>query len=261
MKRNNLSILLILAVTIIALLAGCVTPKEIEYLQQKKKALNSVDQPSLPEYVLQEKDELYIVISSLDDANAGIFSSSSTSSGSTTTIDPYSASLNSYEVSVDGFIQMPVIGNLYVKGKTLAEVNQMIKESLVQILSQPFITIKLVNRYVSVLGEVHNPGRFTYTQDKLTIYDAIALAGDISVFGNRSEVSLTRNENGKNTIVILDLTSPEILKSSYFYIRPMDIIYVKPLKKRVWGFSEIPVALLLTTVTTALLIYSFIKTL
>jgi len=261
MKRNYLYVFLFLAVILVALLNGCVTPKEIEYLQYKKETSKSFEQAKLPEYILQEKDELYIVISSLDDPNASIFTTSSPSSGSTIAIDPYSASLNSYEVSVEGFIQMPVIGNIYVKGKTLAEVNKMIKESLIQILSQPFITIKLINRYVSVLGEVQNPGRYTYTQDKLTVYDAIALAGDISIFGNRSEVSLTRNENGKNTLVILDLTSPEILKSPYLYVRPMDMIYIKPLKKRVWGFSEIPVTLLLTTVTTALLIYSFIKTL
>lgn len=261
MKRNFSIILIFYATLLIGLLSGCVTPKEIEYLQQKKESVSSFDQPSLPEYVLQEKDELHITISSLDDPNANIFPAASQSSGTSNMLDPYSASINSYEVSVDGFIQMPVIGNLYVKGKTLAEVKQMIKESLIQILSQPFITVKLINRYVSVLGEVQNPGRFTYTQDKLTIYDAIALAGDISVFGNRSEITLTRNENGKNTLVVLDLTSPEILKSPYLYVRPMDLIYIKPLKKRVWGFSEIPVTLLLTTITTALLIYSFVKTL
>jgi polysaccharide export outer membrane protein len=78
-------------------------------------------------------------------------------------------------------------------------------------------------------------------------------------YSNRKDVILTRNENGKNILVSLDLTKPEILESEYYYIRPNDIIYVKPLEKRVWGTPEFPFALILSTLTFTLLLYSYIN--
>jgi polysaccharide export outer membrane protein len=88
------------------------------------------------------------------------------------------------------------------------------------------------------------------------VYNAIGLAGDISDYGNRREVILTRNENGKNLRVSLDLTHAEILTSPYYYIQPNDLIYVSPLKKRFWGMREFPFTLIFSTITTALLIYT-----
>jgi polysaccharide export outer membrane protein len=116
-----------------------------------------------------------------------------------------------------------------------------------------------VNRYVSVLGEVRNPGHFPYSQDKLTIYDALGLAGDITDYGNRTKVMLIRNENGENLRINIDLTKSEILTSDYFFMRPNDIIYVVPLRKKFWGFNQFPFGLLLSAITTGLLIYTIVK--
>jgi polysaccharide export outer membrane protein len=135
----------------------------------------------------------------------------------------------------------------------------MIKDSLTNILSQPLVSVKLVNRYISVLGQVRIPGHFPYAQEKLTIYDAIGLAGDMTTYANRKEVVLARNENGKNVVVRIDLTQPEILESNYYYLRPNDMIYVKPMKKRLWGMEQFPYALILSTITTGLLLYNVIK--
>jgi polysaccharide export outer membrane protein len=119
--------------------------------------------------------------------------------------------------------------------------------------------VKLVNRYVSVLGEVKNPGHFSYSQDKFNIYDAIGLAGDITDYGNRTKVILVRNENGENLRINIDLTKSEILTSDYFFMRPNDIIYVVPLRKKFWGFNQFPFSLLLSAITTGLLIYTIVK--
>ena len=93
---------------------------------------------------------------------------------------------------------MPVIGNIFVKDKTLSQVSLILRDSLNHILSNPIISVKLVNRYVSVLGEVTNPGHYPYSQEKLSIFNAIGLAGDITDYGNRNKVILIRNENGQN---------------------------------------------------------------
>jgi polysaccharide export outer membrane protein len=221
-------------------------------MRVQQKSQNEFREAAYTEYKLKPNDALYIRINSLDDASSNVFAQS----GGPTTLEPYGAYMNSYTVDEQGFVQLPVIGKINVSGKTTFQVSSMIKDSVTNILSLPTVTVRLVNRYVSVLGEVRNPGHFVYSQDKFTVYNAIGLAGDISDYGNRREVILTRNENGKNLRVSLDLTHAEILTSPYYYIQPNDLIYVSPLKKRFWGMREFPFTLIFSTITTALLIYT-----
>jgi len=245
---------------ILLFLSSCVTQKDLEYMQDKNKTIKSFIEAPLDDYRLKPNDELYIQISSLDDAAANVFTGTGAQpSIYLSGIDPYGASLMSYAVDKEGYLLLPNIGRISVKDKTTAQVGELIKESLINILSQPVVSVKLVNRYVSVLGEVRNPGHFAYAQEKLTVYDAISLAGDITVFGNREEVILTRNENGKNIRVNVNLNRSDILSSVYYNLRPNDIVYVKPLRKRFWGMDQFPYAVILSTITTALLIYSVIQ--
>jgi polysaccharide export outer membrane protein len=109
------------------------------------------------------------------------------------------------------------------------------------------------------LGEVKFPGQFPYAQDKLSVYDALALAGDITIYGDRNEVLLVRNENGENIRINLDLNDSDILASDYYHLRPNDIIYVKPLRRRFWGLEQFPYAVILSTITTALLIFTVVR--
>lgn len=242
------------------LISSCVSQKDVEYLQDKTKTTKIFNEAPVGDYRLKPNDELYIQITSLDDAAANIFSSGgSQQMYYIATIQPYGASLISFTIDKEGYVLLPVIGKILVQDKTTSEVSELIKTSLTNILSQPVVTVKLVNRYVSILGEVRNPGHFAYAQDKLTILDAIGLAGDITDYANRSEVILTRNENGKNIRIPVDLSKSEILTSNYYYIRPNDIVYVKPMRKKFWGLREFPYSVILGTITTALLIYTVIE--
>jgi polysaccharide export outer membrane protein len=117
----------------------------------------------------------------------------------------------------------------------------------------------LVNRFISVLGEVRNPGHFSYTQEKLSIYDALALAGDITSYGNRNKVIIIRNQNGENLRINVDINKSEILASDIYHLRPNDIVYVKPLRKKFWALSEFPYNVILSSITTGLLIYNIVK--
>jgi polysaccharide biosynthesis/export protein len=228
-------------------------------MQDKNKDIRSFKEADFPDYRLKVNDELYIQVSSLDEAAAGVFSNSKEQAYYVGSMQPYGASLLSYSVDKDGFLSLPVIGKIQVKDKTLPEVTAVLKDSLSHILNQPIVTVKLVNRYVSVLGEVKSPGHFSYSQDKLSIYDAIGLAGDVTVYGNREEVILVRNENGENKRINVNLTKSNILAMDYYNLRPNDIVYVKPMKKRFWGFDQFPFAVILSTITTALLIYTVVK--
>jgi polysaccharide biosynthesis/export protein len=252
--------IIILAGICICLFSGCVTQHDLEYMQTKEKNTKAYNEAEFPDYRLKPNDELYIQVSSLDEAAASIFSNGGLQQSSgMVSIDPYGASLMSYAIDKEGYLFLPVIGKVFAKDKTTSQVSLILTDSLSHILSQPMVKVKLVNRYVSVLGYVSNPGHFPFTQDKITIYDALALAGDITVYGNRKEIILTRNENGKNRRINIDLTSPKILESENYYLRPNDMIYVKPLKKRFWGMAEFPFGIILSTLSVTLLFYSVIK--
>jgi polysaccharide biosynthesis/export protein len=224
-------------------------------MQKEKHTPAIVNEAAFSDYHLQPSDALYIQISSLDDAASNVFAQSG---GTQTTLDPYSAYLSSYTVDQEGYVQLPIIGKIKASGKTTVQVTELIKDSVKSILSLPIVTVKLVNQYVTVLGEVRNPGHYVYSQDKFTVFNALGMAGDVSPYGNREKVTLIRNESGKTIRINFDLTSPNILTSNYFYIQPNDLIYVMPMRKRIWGMEEIPFALIFSTITTGLLIYTII---
>ena len=250
--------LLITAVSLM-ILCSCVTRRQLEYLQDKNKNIKSFKEAELPDYKLKPNDELYIQITSLDEASANVFAAGKEQSYYVGTMQPYGASLLSYSVDKDGYLLLPVIGKVLVKDKTVSEVSNMLKDSLNHILNQPIVTVKLVNRYVSVLGEVRNPGHFAYSQDKLSIYDALGLAGDITDYGNRNKVILIRNIDGENIRINVDITKSDMLSSDYYNLRPNDIVYVKPLRNKFWILRQIPLSVLLTAMTTAILFYSVVK--
>jgi polysaccharide export outer membrane protein len=241
------------------ILCSCVTQRKVEYLQDSNKNIKPFKEAELTDYKLKPNDELYIQINSLDEAAANVFSAGKEQSYYVGTMQPYGASLMSYSVDKDGFVLLPVIGKILVKDKTVSEVSTILKDSLNHILNQPIVSVKLVNRYVSVVGEVKNPGHFAYSQDKLTIYDALGLAGDITDYGNRNKVILIRNINGENIRINVDITKSDILASDYYNLRPNDIVYVKPLRNKFWGMRQFPFEILFSALTTALLFYSIFK--
>lgn len=248
-----------LLLTLIVFLSSCVTQKNVEYMREQEKKIRSFKEPELPDYRLKPNDELYIQINSLDEESANLFSYTRPQSVYTGSMGPYGASLLSYTIDREGYLMVPVVGKILAADKTLAEVTLILKDSLNHILNQPIVSVKLVNRYVSVIGEVSSPGHFPYSQDKLSIFDAIGLAGDMTDYANRTKIVLVRNEDGQNTKVNLDLTQADILSSDYYYLRPNDIVYVKPLNKKFWGLRQFPFEVILSAITTGLLIYNVVK--
>jgi len=242
---------------IICVFSSCVTQRQIEYLQQQDPKVKEYVNNNFQDYSLKPNDELYIQISSLDDASATIFTNSGNQNIGN--LNAYGASLMSHTIDKDGYLELPVIGKILVKDKTVAQISTLIKESLVNVLSQPIVSVKLVNRYISVLGEVSNPGHFVYAQDKLSIFDALGLAGDITDYGNRKTVILIRNENGQNIRQELNLLDANLLASDFYFLRPNDIIYVKPMSNKFWGLRQFPFAIVLSSITTTILVLNYVK--
>lgn len=249
----------LISLILTGILFSCVTQRKVEYLQEKAKDPTSFEEAKVPEYKIKSEDELYIQVNSLDETAANIFINSGQLSLYNGSIQPYGASLISYRVDRDGYLNLPVIGRMFAKDKTITEVTSMLKESLINVLNQPAVSVKLVNRYVSVLGEVNEPGHYPVTQEKLSVFDALGMAGDISEYGNRKEVVLIRNTDGQNVRVNMNLTKSDILGSEFYSLKPNDIIYVKPLREKFWGMRQFPFAILFSTITTGLLIYNVLE--
>lgn len=217
------------ALVCMVLITSCITQRNLEYMKDHGESF-SYPEPLFSDYKLKANDALYIQIKSIDDAESNVFAQGAGQQS----LEPYGAYMNSYTVSKDGNVLLPVIGEINVLGKTTSEVSDMIRDSVTNILSLPTVTVRLVNQYVTVLGEVNSPGHYVYSQDKLTIFNALGLAGDISEYGNRKQVVITRNENGKNIKTTIDLTQNNILTSKFYYLQPNDMVYVSPLVSSRW---------------------------
>lgn len=138
----------------------------------------------------------------------------------------------SYRVDKDGFISFPVLGKIHAGGMTLQALDNYLTEKIADKVVDPMVTVELANFFVNVTGEVARPGRQLVRNERYTILDAIAQAGDLTPYGVRENVLLIREANGQREFHRLDLSSKELLQSPYFYLQQNDVIYVEPNKVR-----------------------------
>lgn len=245
MKRNyfkpGLKGALILAV---AFILGACTPKNITYFQDfnENVVLENAQRKAM---TVQPEDKLSIIVHSKDPELAALFNlpviANNTSSlgmgvnnGSGTRQRNYASSsgVASYTVSAQGTIDFPVLGTLHVGGMTRNEIAAFIKGELVgrNLIKDPTVTVEFLNSGVSILGEVRSPGRYDMNRDNITILEAIALAGDLTIQGLRENVKVIReNTDGTVKIYEIDLTNgKEMMKSPGYFLKQNDIIYVEP---------------------------------
>jgi len=143
----------------------------------------------------------------------------------------YYGSPQTFEVNADGYINYPIFGLIKVDEKNRYQLQEEIKQLIVDnnYVKDPTVVINHTNRKYSVLGEVTSPGSFTDNMDRITVFDALSRAGDMTIMGDRHHVKLVRENHGKITSTNLDLTDKDIISSPYFYLEPNDILYVEPI--------------------------------
>jgi polysaccharide export outer membrane protein len=225
-------------------------------LQEDAKAPSTMNTERSPqeEQYIQSADELYIRINSMDEYTE--YYNITTEGGMYGRYDP---SLSSYTVEINGTVFLPMIGNIYVTGFTLEEAGKKIQEMYKGYLNQPAVNVRFVDKIVTVLGEVNDPGVYTFTKREIPIFEALAYASDMTVYGNRNKILIIREEENVIYRHRIDITEPGVQASKYYNIQPNDIVYVEPLKRRIWGFAEMPLPLMLTSVTTVLLVLGYLQ--
>jgi polysaccharide export outer membrane protein len=139
-----------------------------------------------------------------------------------------------YLVDNDGTIELPLIGKVKIGGLRTTDAADTIRTRLGAYLKEPSVVVRNINFKISVLGEVKIPGIFVIPDEKITLPQILSMAGDLTIYGNRSNIMIIREENGKREYARLNLTSREIFDSPYYYLRKNDVVYVEPIKSKMF---------------------------
>lgn len=214
---------------IVLFTSSCVSRKEIVYFQNKD-LLKSENRSSSNNVEIKSDDVLTIRVSAPEQDAALPFNL--TKSLNSQVGMGGNAELESYVVSNNGTIEFPVIGTVEVKGLTTTELSDKIKNSISQYVKDPIVNVRILNFQISVLGEVNNPGTFSIEDDHINLSKALALAGDLTIFGKRNNILIMAEEDGEITYTYLDITNANVVDSPYYNLRQNDVIYVEPISTR-----------------------------
>ncbi len=214
---------------------ACSTPKNITYFKDLSDTLKNteVTQAIYKTPAIQVDDILQVTIQTLDpNATAMLNQQGQTQPGLAPAGTPVTT-INGYLVDKDGNISLPMIGKLQVKGKSTDAVRDEIQAKAATYYKDPVVNVRFANFKVTVLGEVTKPSSYIMPNEKVTLLDALGMAGDLTIYGKRENVLLIRENDGKKEFVRFDLNNSNLFTSPYFYLRQGDVIYVEPNKNKV----------------------------
>ncbi|MFK8006480.1 MAG: polysaccharide biosynthesis/export family protein [Saprospiraceae bacterium] len=226
MKLNNV----ILLFFVIIMGSSCTSYKSLlNYSDSPKVPINPQSITNFKPIVIQSNDILRIRISSVnaDAVRPFVISGSEEKSAA-------SGGFDEFLVSSDGYIDFPTIGRIELSGLTIEETKAKILQKLTPFFTHsPIVQVRLINFRVNVNGEVRRPGSFTVYNDRLTIIEAITLAGDFTPYSSRDSILIIREENNTRTFGYIDFNSYEVFSSPYFYLQQNDVIYIRPKKAKI----------------------------
>ncbi len=269
---KKLKLVCMLALVCFAL-SSCVTARKVNYMQEPDKYIpHYADTLSFEDYELRIGDRLYVYVYSLDGNVTKMYNAGGNGSqmrqqmmmgggGSMGSYDLYT-----YLIAEDGTIDFPTIGKVSVRGLTTREVKRKLEEELSKLLqeipgySTVSVEVNIVNRSFSVIGA--QSGRYMITKEKMTIFEALAMVGDLGEFNSRKEIKLIREKEGVTTVKTFDARSKDIINSEFYYIEPNDIIYIRQIPGYSFGVNSAATVVGVTaaTISFAVFVYSVVQT-
>jgi polysaccharide export outer membrane protein len=264
-RLKNLTITLVVALTV----SSCIPNKKVIYMQDEANQvpLEQIIEYDYPEYRLQKGDILDVQVKSADPKLAEALMGAQTANMMQGMQLVQTGSdifyLTGYTVNENGDLELPVIGMVNVEGKTLAETKPAIADSIAKKagIIDPYVTVKLGGIRFTAFGEFNRPGRFGILQNDVTIFEAIANAGDLTVLADRQHALLIRQYPDGQKIHEIDLTDRSLITSEFYHIQPNDQLYLPPLKAREWGTGITgfqTFTAVVGTVTSILLIWNLV---
>ncbi len=219
---------------IMGLLLSCAQRKDVVYYQDIDDMTPQSNSSSY-EIKIQQDDLLSIIVSAEDPEIAAPFNLSSVITQQSNNLNNVGGQMTMqlYLVDTQGNIEFPVLGKLKVSGLTRTEVMQMLHEKISTYIKNPIINLRIANFKVSIQGEVINPGSFPVNSERITLIEAIALAGDLTIYGKRNNILIIRETNGVKSFNRVDITNAAFLNSPFYYLAQNDVVYVEPNKSRI----------------------------
>jgi len=255
MKLSKTKIFVLCLVS--SLITSCVTNKKLTYLQSEG-ARDEFIAITPDTYKIQPYDNLFVRVVTPDPQWSAMFNTLSTT-GSSYGMSELSADVLSYSVGDDGTIELPYAGKFMVAGKTLNAVKTELDNALKSYVADAVVTVKMVNNYVSIIGEVQRPGKYPIYKDRLNIFQALAMAGDLGTYSNRQKLQLIRQTPEGNIVKEFSIRNRSLIGTQFFYVMPNDVIYAPPIKGRFFQMNAFPYSIILSTITTFVLLWNVIK--
>lgn len=257
---NKLLKIGMIAVLFAVFFASCVPQKKMLYLKEAEMVAENLSREYVNDrsvdYKLQPGDNLYIhVVNTIDERSAasingdirGYLSSEANIYLQTTTIDE------------EGCVEMPLIGKILVKNLTVEEAKDKLQKAVNTYINGSTLVVKLANFNLTLLGEVTRPGNYKIYQTRINLFEAVAMAGNMTSFAKKDEVKIIRQTDNGSEIITVDMGKADILSSPYYYLKPNDIVYVEPLKIKQWGFTAFPYSTVFSIVTLGVTLYNIFR--
>ncbi|MCM1035142.1 MAG: polysaccharide biosynthesis/export family protein [Paludibacter sp.] len=258
----------LIALGVTCLLGSCVTARKVNYMQEADKRIPAyADTLSYVDYQLRKGDRLYIHVYSIDKKTADLFNGGLSNSRQLLRNSSVSSNIDLYTYLIDneGCITFPTIGKVSVRGLTTRQVKHVLEDKLASVIRKQgemtalSVEVQIVQRYFSVIG-AQASGRFQINKEKITIFEALAMARDIADFGDRSKVHIVRETEDSTLVKTFDVRSADIINSEFYYIEPNDVIYVQKIKGQAFGINSAAagVSVAATTISFGVFIYTLV---
>ncbi len=235
-------------------LSSCVNYKNLLYLQDENQRQNALyqEKPIVP-YLVRENDNLFIRVNAFESTTMDYFNQGSLT-GNASGLGLYFSGYN-YTVNEKGKVELPVIGEMEVLGKTTKQIQDEIDSKLESYLQNPATVVRLSNWKVTLVGEFNAPGTLNIYDQQVTILQALGLAGDFTDYADLTQVQLIREkETGVREVYYIDMTRPNLATMPYFYVQPDDVIYAPALKAKAFNVNSGSIGVILSSISIAVLI-------
>lgn len=222
--------------SVIVLFASCaVTKKTVYFRDLDTIKVSSIRSPAFKEPVIQPDDILSINIQTIDPKNALVLNQATTMSavGASSASAIGNQAISGFLVDKEGMVELPMLGKMKVSGLTTYHARELIRDKVSFYYKDPTVQVRFANYKITIIGEVAKPATYTVPNEKVSVLDALGLAGDLTIYGKRENVLLIRETADEKHFVRLNLNSSKLFESPYYYLRQNDVLYVEPNKAKV----------------------------
>jgi polysaccharide export outer membrane protein len=243
--QNKFRVFSVLIIPVFFLgLISCNTYKNVSYFQDFSDTAKPVVVKTVPfkSPVIQTDDILSITIQTIDNDVTNLLNNSNSINNATTSMPvssssvagaPQTQAVSGYLVDKDGYVEVPFVGKVHVAGLTTSQAKELLSTEVNKYFNDAIVNVRYANFKLTVIGEVLRPSTYVVPNEKVNIFDALGMAGDMTIYGQRENVLLVRDTLNDKKLVRLNLNNKDIISSPYFYLQSNDIIYVQPNKYKV----------------------------